>query len=181
MLKNCIFLIGYMGVGKTTVGKGLALELNATFIDIDSVIEQAENKTISEIFTIHGEAHFRSLEANFIASIPEKYPIHKESFVFSTGGGLPCFSNLMEELNHLGTAIYLKSSATAIAQRLQHETSQRPLLAGKTDEELILFIENQLKVREPFYVKASLNLDTTFLSPQITIKNCLLLLESENM
>jgi shikimate kinase len=167
-----------MGVGKTTLGKSLAKELNATFIDIDSAIEQAENKTISEIFAIHGETYFRSLEASFVNSISEKYNIYEERFVFSTGGGLPCYSNLMETLNQLGITIYLKCSPEIIAQRLHNETLNRPLLVGKTQRELIIYVENQINKRSKYYNKAIFELDTSYLSTQNSVKKILIFVQT---
>ena len=143
---SLIFLIGYMGCGKSTLAKKLASKLSFEWLDTDAFIEKQEGLTISQIFTTHGESYFRSLELKLIQSIDVTVPT-----VISTGGGLPCFNNLMEQLNDIGTTIYLERSPKELFQRLNQGKSKRPLIANKSDEELLQFIEENLAKRNPIY------------------------------
>jgi shikimate kinase len=149
-----IILIGYMGSGKTTLGEKLARELKIPFIDSDEVIEQIAKMDINTIFKEHGEAVFRKMESMFLESL-----LNIPAFVLSTGGGLPCFNNNMDVLNDLGNTIYLKNSAEGLAERLLAAKTVRPLIAGKSKNELIPFIEDNLNKREPYYSKAELTLN----------------------
>lgn len=150
-MKEKIILIGYMGSGKTTLGKKLALELKVPFIDSDAEIEKIHQKTIPAIFAEEGENSFREKESAFIQSLHEK-----SAFVLSTGGGMPCFNNNMVALNDLGTTIYLKNTSENLAERLLIARNERPLIQGKSKEELIQFINENIEKREPFYNQATL-------------------------
>lgn len=151
---SLIFLIGYMGCGKTTLAKKLAKKLNYEWIDTDSFIEEKEGRSISEIFEIKGEAYFRKLELQCIENLPKD-----KSLVVSTGGGLPCYNNLIEILNQKGTTIYLERNPKELFQRLQKGKHKRPLLANKSDDELFLFIEENLEIRIHIYRKSKIILD----------------------
>lgn len=144
-----IILIGYMGSGKTTIGKKIANQLGVPFIDSDHEIEKLAQNSISELFTIHGESHFRQLETHFISKLDRK-----SSFVLSTGGGMPCFGKNMKLLNNLGTTIYLHRPAKELANRLKNAKKERPLLADLNEDELIDYIERQLSIREQHYHQA---------------------------
>lgn len=150
-MKKKIILIGYMGSGKTTLGKKLALELKVPFIDSDAEIEKLYQKTIPAIFAEEGESAFREKESAFINSLQKE-----SSFVLSTGGGMPCFNNNMVALNDLGTTIYLKNTSENLAERLLIARNERPLIQGKSKEELIQFINENIEKREPFYNQATL-------------------------
>jgi shikimate kinase len=141
-----IILIGYMASGKTTLGKLLANKLNIPFIDVDSKIEELEGTTISEIFLHKGERTFRLMETDFLKNY--NFP---ESFVLSTGGGMPCFNDNMEILNALGATFYLKRPVKELVNRLVGAKEKRPLVVGKSIEELEVFITDALKIRTPFY------------------------------
>ncbi len=147
-----IILIGYMGSGKSTIGKRLAFKMNLPFVDMDNEIEKQESATISEIFQTKGEMYFRELERNFIFSM---LPDSKEA-IYATGGGMPCFYDNMEQLNRLGTTIYLKRPTSELLHRLMNSKKERPLTKDKTKTELYAFMENQLILREPFYAKAKI-------------------------
>jgi shikimate kinase len=149
-----VFLIGYMGAGKSRLGKQLAEALNSPFMDSDVQIEQKEGKNITEIFRTKGEAYFREKEAEFVRDLVEK-----EAFVCATGGGLPCFHNLMQELNEIGTTIYLKNSTETLVKRLQNETDKRPKLAELSPEELTEFIDKAVRERESVYTMAHFSLN----------------------
>ncbi len=154
---SLIFLIGYMGCGKTTLAKKLASKLSYEWLDTDAFIEKQEGLSVSEIFTKYGETYFRSLELKLIQSLDLTIPT-----VISTGGGLPCFNNLMEQLNTKGTTIYLERSSKELFQRLHQGKNKRPLLADKTDAELLQFIEENLAKRNPIYRQSTFILDRDY-------------------
>lgn len=149
-----IILVGYMGSGKTTLGKKLASRLGLTFIDTDKRIEQDEDMTVSEIFAQYGEAGFRELEQKLVLQLKKE-----DNLLISTGGGMPCFNQLMNELNELGTTIYLKRPAKELAERILNSKKKRPLTDGKSKEELITYMEDMLKKREQFYEQAHIIAD----------------------
>lgn len=144
-----IILIGFMGCGKTTLGRKLARQLNYEFVDADDAIEERYKISIKDIFAKYGEAHFRKLEREFILSLKGK-----ENIVLSTGGGMPCFGDNMQLLNEAGTTFYLQRSVPELAYRLFHAKKSRPLIQGKNHDQLVDFIGNLLPRREEFYLKA---------------------------
>ena len=146
-----IILIGFMGSGKSTLGKKLASRLAIPFIDSDAAIEKECNKSIGELFGEYGDSHFREIEAHFIRSL-----YSQESFVLATGGGMPCFHANMSLLNNLGTTFYLERSPKELMNRLINAKHQRPLIAGLSEEDLLHFIENKLVEREEYYKQASI-------------------------
>jgi len=141
-----IYLVGYMGTGKTTVGKLLAKKLRRSFIDVDEFIENRYRKTIAAIFEEKGEAGFRKIEHRALQEISSF-----ENIVVSTGGGLPCFFDNMDLLNQTGITVYLRASVDELFDRLSADMQKRPLVKGKNADELRNFIETNLKKREPFY------------------------------
>ena len=145
-----IFLIGFMGCGKTTLGKKLAKHLNYTFIDLDSYIEKTTNKTITEIFENKGEKKFRIVEKESLMEVCKK-----DNLVIATGGGTPCFFDNMQKILDNGKAIYLKMEIEDLLERLETEKSQRPLIENKSAKELENFIRNKLSEREYFYKKSN--------------------------
>lgn len=149
-----IILIGYMGSGKTTLGKKLAARLGLTFIDTDKTIEEESGEPISMIFEQSGESYFRELEKKLVDRLKGQ-----DNLLISTGGGMPCFNNLMEELVELGLTIYLQRPARELAHRIFHSKKKRPLTDGKSEKELIGLIENALSQREVFYKKAHIIAD----------------------
>ena len=144
-----IIIIGYMGAGKTTVGKALAKELGVMFYDLDWYIESRMRKTVKQIFDEIGEEGFRKIERNMLHEVAEF-----ENVVVSCGGGTPCFFDNMVYMNKLGETIYLKASPETLHTHLKMGKGVRPLLLNKTPEEVEIFIREQLKLREPFYNKA---------------------------
>lgn len=149
---NRIFLIGYMGCGKTTVGKQLAEKLGYRFIDMDQHLEERQFKSVSQIFAEQGEDEFRKLEQKCLHEVAEF-----EDTIISTGGGAPCFFNNIEHMNSHGLTVYLKMTAEELAVRLESlKQNTRPLIAGKNGIELRDFIANGISKREAFYKKASL-------------------------
>ena len=144
-----IIIIGYMGAGKTTVGKALAKELGVMFYDLDWYIESRMRKTVKQIFDEIGEEGFRKIERNMLHEVAEF-----ENVVVSCGGGTPCFFDNMDYMNQLGETICLKASPETLHTHLKMGKGVRPLLLNKTPEEVEIFIREQLKLREPFYNKA---------------------------
>lgn len=151
-----IILIGYMGAGKTTVGKALAKDLGLMFYDLDWYIESRMRKTVAQIFSERGEEGFREIERNMLHEVAEF-----EDVVISCGGGTPCFFDNMEYMNQQGKTLYLQASPEVLAGHLRMGKTVRPLIQGKTDEELMAFIKESLEKRDPFYTKARyiLNVD----------------------
>ena len=141
-----VFLVGYMGAGKTTVGKELAKLAGLSFIDLDYYIEGRYHKAVSQIFAERGEEAFREIERNMLHEVAEF-----EDVLISTGGGAPCFFDNMEFMNASGTTVYLKVSVEELAKRL--------VLKGRSGEELKAFIAESLEKRNPFYTKASITFD----------------------
>ena len=145
-----IFLTGYMGAGKTTLGKAFARKMNIPFIDLDWYIEERFHKTVGELFTERGEAGFRELERNMLHEVAEF-----ENVVISTGGGAPCFFDNMEFMNRAGKTVFLDVHPDVLFRRLRVAKQQRPILQGKEDDELKTFIIQALEKRAPFYRQAN--------------------------
>lgn len=151
---NRIFLVGYMGAGKTTIGKVLSKLMGLTFIDLDYYIEGRFRKTVAQLFAERGEEGFRSIERNMLHEVAEF-----EDVLISTGGGTPCFFDNMEFMNQQGTTIYLQVSVDELASRLEVCKHTRPVLKNRTGEELKAFVAESLSGRLPFYQKASIVFD----------------------
>ena len=143
-----VYLIGFMGAGKTTISKLLANKFQLPFYDTDQEIEKNEKRSISDIFKKEGELYFRMLETEILKSI-------NQNSIISCGGGLPIYNNNMELINSKGISIYLKASVNFLFDRLKKEKKSRPLINNKTDEELEFYIKNELQNRKPFYKLAS--------------------------
>ena len=166
-----IILIGYMGAGKTTVGKALAQELNLTFYDLDWYIEERYRRTVPQLFAERGEAGFREIEKRVLHEVAEF-----EDVVISSGGGTPCFFDNMDYMNGQARTVYLKASSDVLFRHLKMGKTDRPLLKNKTDEELKQYIQDSLAAREPFYSKAQYMLDVTLLENYEKIKDSVRLL-----
>lgn len=160
-----IILIGYMGSGKTTVGKALAKELGLQFYDLDWYIESRRRKTVPQLFAERGEDGFREIECNMLHEVAEF-----EDIVLSCGGGTPCFFDNMDYMNRQGEVIWLKADAEVLYKHLLMGKTERPLLKGKSPDELIAFIREQLEKREPFYAKAHHVLDVSLMDTYEKIK-----------
>lgn len=160
-----IILIGYMGAGKTTVGKQLADSLGLKFYDLDWYIESRMHRKISQIFAERGEDGFRTIERNMLHEVAEF-----ENVVISCGGGTPCFFDNMDYLNSQGDVIYLKARPDVLYKHLMMGKIERPLIKGKTEEQLMEFIKEQLEKREPYYLKARHILDVSLMDNYEKIK-----------
>ena len=146
-----IFLIGFMGSGKTHWGKIWAKESRMDFYDLDEVIEYAENRSITAIFEEEGENYFRDKESTLLKSFAGK-----ENFLLACGGGVPCFNDNMQWMNDNGITVYLSATAQYIYDKVLNETRERPLLKNIHPAELLQSIDQKIKEREPFYKQAKI-------------------------
>ena len=144
-----IYLIGYMGCGKTTLGRRLSTHLGLQFVDMDHYIEERNYKTISQIFEEEGEPEFRKKERKALEELSEFTDI-----VIATGGGAPCFFDNIGMMNHTGETIYLNIDPVILADRLLKSKTERPLIRGKSRKELVTFIDETLNKRNEFYTQA---------------------------
>ncbi|MBL4578534.1 MAG: shikimate kinase [Flavobacteriales bacterium] len=151
-----IFLIGFMGSGKTSVGKRLAKSLDIEFIDLDKHIELRAGKSINDIFRDLGETKFRELEREALADLKGK-----SKCVIATGGGTPCFHDNIQFMNAGGKTVYLELTGDQLLKRLAKSRSKRPLLKDLTDKELKVFIEEKLKERASSYLEAQHRVDAS--------------------
>jgi len=146
-----IYLVGYMGCGKSTIGRKVADLLGISFIDLDKYVEERYFKTVPAIFAEEGESAFREKERAALIEVSQF-----EDVVVGTGGGAPCFFNNMELMNSSGITVYIAPDTEVLACRLIKSKTERPLIVGKTRDELVLFIDEALKKRAPFYEKAKI-------------------------
>jgi shikimate kinase len=160
-----IFLVGFMGSGKTRLGKNLSNALERNFIDLDVLIEHTQHISIPEIFAAKGEQGFREIEKNTL-----QHSAFAEDSIISTGGGAPCFFDNMDWMNKNGITIFIDPPIKVLADRLINAKTERPLIKGKSLDELVIFIEEKLKERRPFYEKATLSLTSVSLTPEIVIQ-----------
>ena len=149
-----LFLVGYMAAGKTTLGRRAAQLLNVEFIDLDAYIEYRYRKRVSDLFAERGEEGFRDIERRMLHEVAEF-----DNVLVATGGGTPCFFDNMEFMNGAGQTVYLKVSVDELAKRLEFCKSTRPVLKGRSGDELKAFIAESLEKREPFYSKAAIVFD----------------------
>ena len=159
-----IFLIGYMGSGKTTLGRAFAKATGLSFIDLDWYIEERSHRTISQLFAEEGEEGFRRLERRILHEVSEF-----ENVVVACGGGTPCFLDNMEFMKTKGTTVFLDASLDALFRRLRVASAGRPLLKGKSDTELREFIISGLESRMVWYSKAELRMDASRLESRSQI------------
>lgn len=147
-----VFLIGYMGSGKSVVAKQLSNKLNVKSLELDDEIEMRYKKSINSIFKTKGELYFRKLENEILTEILNKNNV----VIISTGGGTPCYFNNIELINKENSiSIYLKCSVLTLFNRLKAEKNNRPLLKDLTDENLLEFIAKHLFERSFYYNKAT--------------------------
>ena len=160
-----ILLLGYMGAGKTTLARMLSKDTGLDFYDLDHYIEGRMHKTIPDLFALRGEDGFREIERRLLHEVAEF-----EDVVISVGGGTPCFFDNLEYMNRQCDTVYLKATPRVLRAHIGMGTTVRPLLQGKTDEELTAFIEDQLRQRQPYYEKARYTLNVDLLDNYNKIK-----------
>jgi shikimate kinase len=149
-----IYLIGFMGSGKSTVGKRLALKLKYAFMDMDRVIEKEAGMSVGMIFDEKGEDEFRRMEHELILRISKMKKV-----VVSTGGGVPCFFNNIDIINSNGISIYLKMTSEDLLKRLKGSKYERPLIRDLSNDEMEDYIRKKLREREPYYLKSKYVVD----------------------
>ena len=151
-----IFLLGLTGAGKSTIGKLLANKLSYPFIDLDDVIKFETRKSIEDIFETEGEEKFRKIESDFLRKVAST-----DRRVIATGGGTPCYHNGMEFIKKTGLSLFLYTPVELVTDRLFGlSSSQRPMLKGKTKDELQDFLLNKFNERLPVYAQADFSIDT---------------------
>lgn len=149
-----LYIIGFMGSGKTTTGKKIASLLHWTFIDLDKKIEEKEGKSIAEIFAQKGESYFRDIESDVLKKLNQQSDI-----VISTGGGTPCHGDNMDYMLETGLTLYLKLTPGQLKSRLINSKGERPLIKNLDEEGLLHFITKKLSEREKFYDRAEVTLE----------------------
>jgi shikimate kinase len=166
---NTIFLIGYMGAGKSVVGKLLSQINGFNFYDLDEYIEAKEGKKVSEIFNQNNEVYYRKIENKYLKEIS----LLKDNKIISTGGGTPCFQNNFEIINESpnSTSIYLKANIDVLVNRLKDSIDNRPIISHLTDEyKLKEFITKHLFERNYYYEKSRIKIVTDNLEPTEIVK-----------
>ncbi len=172
-----LFLVGYMGCGKSTLARKLARRLGVEALDTDSAVEQREGATVADIFRYEGEEHFRQAEREVL----EQVIAAGRAAVVSTGGGLPIWRDNMERMNGAGTTVYLRRDAAQIARRLTpYGRQKRPRLRGLSDGELVDFMTRDMAAREPFYAKARHTVDCSALSDEELVETIIAELKMKN-
>jgi len=149
-----------MGSGKSTMGRVLASTLNLTFIDLDTFLEAKYFRTIPQIFAEEGESAFRLKELKVLEEVAAF-----DDVIVATGGGAPCFFDNIDLMNKSGFCIFLDVAVESLISRLIHAKTERPLIKGKSPEELHEFIDAMIQKRRPFYEKARYILKGNDISP----------------
>lgn len=168
MKNKVLYICGFMGSGKTTEGKRIAEEIGFNFMDLDDYIVNKHNQSIVNLFKDVGEEEFRNIETNALKECTQTH----SKILIATGGGTPCFNNNLEFMKSNGALIYLKLNAQDLLIRLSQAKTNRPLIKDKNNEEMLLYIEQLLKIREVFYNQADTivdanHIDMTLLKDQI--------------
>ena len=165
-----IFLVGYIGCGKSSLGRSLAQALGCQFVDLDDYIEQQEQTTIASLFSLRGEEAFRLLERAAL----EKLAMAQDTVV-ATGGGAACYADNIDLMNRQGISIYLRVSAQELQHRLsvpKHQ-AKRPLISQLPADELLSHIQTMLQQREPYYLKSQYIVDCTAAPKAENLQNIL--------
>ena len=165
-----LFLVGYMGCGKSSLGRKVARRGAMRFVDMDLLIEEREGASVSDIFYYQGEEYFRLREREII----EEIAAEDGDVVVSTGGGVPTWRDNMARMNEVGECVYLRRTAEQIASRLSpHGRQKRPKLRGLNDEELVAFMTANMAEREPYYSQAKHCIDCASMSDEELIEKIL--------
>jgi shikimate kinase len=158
-----IFLTGFMGSGKTTVGKKLAKLLRVNFVDLDYYIEQKEKLSVQSLFDNFGEAAFRKMERSCL----DELLLNEKNTVIALGGGTICHENNLENIKKNGLLVYIELPPIALAQRLEKSKVKRPLLKNFKDEELVSFVSHKLQERKTYYDQSNIIVSGLSLTPQL--------------
>lgn len=158
---HIIFLVGYMACGKTTLGRALAADGAGLFVDLDEYIARQSGLTPAEWFASRGEAAFRAAERRALESIADSAAPADGILIVACGGGTPCHSDAMEFMNSRGTTVWLRADIDRTIARILDAGDSRPLVAGKSADELRKFIGNHLAERTPYYIRAHASFDTS--------------------
>jgi shikimate kinase len=150
-----VYIIGFMGSGKSTISKKLAANLGWQFIDLDKEIELKAGKSIRDIFSASGEGFFRKLETETLFNLKTAL-----NTVISTGGGTPCHGSNLEFMNKTGLVVYLKMTPAQLKSRLEGRKASRPLIAEISKNKLLGYISDKLLEREKYYLRASIIVDS---------------------
>jgi shikimate kinase len=145
-----VFLIGFMASGKSSVGKKLANKLNLPFVDLDTYIEEKHNTTIRLLMYDKGHDAFREIERDALVDVIENY----QDAIISTGGGTPCYFDNLEKMKNAGDTVYLEVDIPTLVDRLMHSKKDRPLIWGKTREDLTVYAKELMERRRGYYQKA---------------------------
>ena len=159
-----VILIGYMAVGKTTIARLLSEKKRVKYVDLDNLIEEKTNLSISELFKLKGEIYFRKIEHEIFREIIT----NDENLIISTGGGTPCYADnhlLLNGENRI--SIYLRAPLSVILKRLKSEKETRPLVANQSEEELKEFVAKHIFERSYFYNQATFTIDVDNKSPEV--------------
>lgn len=154
-----IFLIGFMGAGKSFWGEWLGGQLDIPFLDLDEYIYKMEGKSISDIFRIEGESYFRKIERDGLHQIAKF-----KQFVLACGGGTPCYYNNMEFMNQNGITIWLNPSIETLIQRVKSKNNKRPLISEMDEKQMKVYFKKKIKERQNFYQMAQFRIDFEFQS-----------------
>lgn len=161
-----LFLVGYAGSGKSSLGRRLARAVGCRFVDTDKLVEQQVGASIADIFYYEGEEYFRRSEREALESLASL----SDDVVVATGGGMPTWSDNMAWMKAHGTTIYISRSCEQIISRLtDYGREKRPMFRGKSDEELLLFMRQQMAEREGFYAQASLRVECDAMSDDAAV------------
>lgn len=156
-----IFLIGFMGSGKTYWGQKWAHKYGVDFFDIDELIEATQHKSIVKLFEQYGEHYFREIETAVLQNLSTK-----TNCIVACGGGTACFNDNMQWMNENGLTVYLKATAQYLQSRVINEADKRPLIKNFSSNELLFFIEKKLKEREPFYNQSKIILPVNVITDE---------------
>jgi shikimate kinase len=157
-----IFITGFMGSGKSTIGKRLSKQLKLDLIDLDKFIQESEETTIEDIFKTKGENYFREIETKYL----NKIATIKKPHVIALGGGTVCFNENLTLIKTNGILIYLELSPKTLFQRLENAKAQRPLIKNLSGNDLMTFIEEKLEERKSFYQQAHISVNGLKVTPQ---------------
>ena len=163
--KSSIFLIGFMGAGKSTIGKKLAHRLGLTFFDLDKLIEAKAGCSISDIFKFLGETAFREMEQACLQTFQTK-----DHFLLACGGGTPCFYDNLSVMKNQGLVVYVDLQDSVLYERLSKAKKIRPSIVGMDEKQLKEFISNQLKVRMSFYEQADLTISGLSINVSVIVE-----------